>query len=349
MRYLNHIKTPNSYIIMFDSGNPVTVLKKDGKTYDRITKALSEEDYDKIPEIASVGTFIQKKSDGKVKIENGKAIVGGRELPLHLASRIISMVKSKADVSVLLAFWDRLKSNPSKTSQEELYGFIEKNHVPITPDGHFIAYKSVDKDFLDSYTHTFDNTPGQIVSMPRDQVNPDRNKTCSHGLHVAAFRYAKHVYRGDIMLEVDVDPKDVVSVPIDYDRQKMRVCKYKVLRVYKGAVEIKDEIVEPKVKPVSSFEFSIKTKYIRVTKSMLSLIPKPKDGDIVPLYVCVKDSKCGFVAILKKPYAKCLYCKEYESTSSVNVTEEAMKAANMKNKSEFKVEKAKNGILIKAK
>jgi hypothetical protein len=28
---------------------------------------------------------------------------------------------------------------------------------------------------------------------------------------------------------VEVDPADVVSVPVDYEAQKMRVCKYKVI------------------------------------------------------------------------------------------------------------------------
>ena len=33
------------------------------------------------------------------------------------------------------------------------------------------------------------------------------------------------------MLEVEVNPSDVVSIPVDYNNSKMRVCKYKVLGV----------------------------------------------------------------------------------------------------------------------
>src|SRR5678815_3512509 len=40
-------------------------------------------------------------------------------------------------------------------------------------------------------------------------------------------------YSGGIMLECEVNPADVVSIPVDYDQAKMRVCKYKVL----GAVD----------------------------------------------------------------------------------------------------------------
>jgi len=68
--------------------------------------------------------------------------------------------------------------------------------------------------------------------MNRDNVNPDANETCSHGLHVGAFAYANTF--SELLLEVEVNPKDVVAVPPDYNNQKMRVCEYKVIRVAPG-------------------------------------------------------------------------------------------------------------------
>lgn len=70
--------------------------------------------------------------------------------------------------------------------------------------------------------------------MSRNQVNEDATQTCSHGLHVANWDYAHNVYSAGsdaVMLEVEVNPADVVAVPVDYNQAKMRVCKYKVLGV----------------------------------------------------------------------------------------------------------------------
>jgi hypothetical protein len=119
---------------------------------------------------------------------------------------------------------------------DELFLFLEANEVPLTERGTFIAYKRVRGDFKDIYTGTFDNSPGNVVEMSRQEVDPDANKTCSVGLHVANFSYAHQHYASkdastDVILEVEVDPSDVVSVPVDYSNSKMRVSKYRVLGV----------------------------------------------------------------------------------------------------------------------
>jgi hypothetical protein len=49
-------------------------------------------------------------------------------------------------------------------------------------------------------------------------------------LHVATFDYAQKFASGDDRLvEVHVDPSDVVCVPEDYNGTKMRVCAFKVV------------------------------------------------------------------------------------------------------------------------
>jgi len=39
---------------------------------------------------------------------------------------------------------------------------------------------------VDNYTGTMDNSVGQIVSMPRQAVDNNRNQTCSNGLKCVA-------------------------------------------------------------------------------------------------------------------------------------------------------------------
>jgi hypothetical protein len=65
--------------------------------------------------------------------------------------------------------------------------------------------------------------------MPRDRVTFDPNNGCSFGLHVGTFSYANSY--GSTVLEVHVNPRDVVSVPTDCQDQKMRTCRYEVVQV----------------------------------------------------------------------------------------------------------------------
>lgn len=72
--------------------------------------------------------------------------------------------------------------------------------------------------------------------MERSLVDDNPNNTCSSGLHVASFKYAEDFGSGRLVL-CEVDPRDVVSVPVDYNSQKMRTCKYKVIGETKESLE----------------------------------------------------------------------------------------------------------------
>jgi hypothetical protein len=63
--------------------------------------------------------------------------------------------------------------------------------------------------------------------MARDLVDDNPNNTCSAGLHVACFDYAKGF--GSRLVEVKVNPRDVVCVPTDYNGTKMRTCRFEVV------------------------------------------------------------------------------------------------------------------------
>jgi hypothetical protein len=66
--------------------------------------------------------------------------------------------------------------------------------------------------------------------MDREKVTHDPHITCSQGLHAANWDYANNFYGGGIMLALKVNPADVVSVPVDYNNSKIRVCRYFVER-----------------------------------------------------------------------------------------------------------------------
>lgn len=144
-------------------------------------------------------------------------------------------------------FITNLSKNPTPSARTSLYKFLEHNGHPITRSGCFIAYKSVRDNLTDWHTGKIDNSPGTVVSMPRDKVVEDPETTCASGLHVAAWVYAKDFGKGDkqVILEIEVDPRDVVSVPNDYDGTKMRVCRYRAIGPCK---ELNLKLIELQVK-----------------------------------------------------------------------------------------------------
>src|SRR6185369_2283184 len=99
----------------------------------------------------------------------------------------------------------------------------------LTEDGCFIGYRGVTEDFKDKHTKQFDNSPGAKCSMERTLVDDNPDNTCSSGLHIGGYEYAKDFASGGKLVLVKVNPKDVVAVPNDYNGQKMRVCAFEVI------------------------------------------------------------------------------------------------------------------------
>lgn len=203
---------------------------------DRLIKAIKEGRLQEIPALVSASKRIEIFSKGNFKVENGQVLVNGVAAPHALSNKIIRFSNDGLPFQPLVKFAENLQKNPSFRAVNELFTFLEKNDHPITENGNFIAYKRVRSTFKDIHSNTMDNSVGKTVEIPRNQVDEDSSRTCSHGLHVANWDYA-HLHfassdsASDVMLEVEVNPADVVAIPIDYNNSKMRVCKYKVLGV----------------------------------------------------------------------------------------------------------------------
>jgi len=230
--YVAHLITPKTITVVLDQGNPVSIVKHEGNAarFDNVAKLLRTGRYDEIPSAIDRALQVVVASKGKFTVCEGIIVIDGEDLPGALSDKLLELVDANEDTVALEHFWDNLRENPTDTSVEDLYSFLVANNVPITRDGCFVVYKRVKDDFWDSYTgRTHQSKPGSVIEMPRDQVDKNRNNTCSTGLHVAAFEYASN-FSGTKLLECKVNPKDVVAVPPDYENQKMRVCRYEVLR-----------------------------------------------------------------------------------------------------------------------
>ena len=245
----NYLLTTNSISVSYNSKHYMVSKAAEPTRYDAIKAALIARDLDAFVDALIPATRIIKYSNEYFEVDDSNRLFMkdqlSVEVPNYIAKRILEFEREKLPIEPLVLFWKKLRKNPSKDSQEMLYGFLEANHHTLTEDGNFIAYKKVDRvddKLVDNYTRKMDNSIGKIVSMPREEVVEDKNQTCSRGLHVAAWDYAQS-YSGNVLVEVMVDPTDVVSVPIDHNNQKMRVCRYKVVCEV-GVTEPHKEIIK---------------------------------------------------------------------------------------------------------
>ena len=228
MQYLAHIVTSKSITIATDE--TTLMIPRSHISYNDIEHLLELGMYDEAIEAADATKRVVMFGEGKVTVEEGVIYYNGHELHNAMTRRILDMIRDGFNIEPMVQFLENLMSNPSSRAVNELYRFLESNGLPITPDGYFLAYKSVSSDYTDSYTNTFDNSIGMTCEMPRNEVMDDPNQTCSSGLHFCSLNYLYSFYgHGSHVMVLKINPADVVSIPVDYDNSKGRCCKYEVV------------------------------------------------------------------------------------------------------------------------
>lgn len=249
---LKYTATNDSVTVIW-GGKPVTV-KKGSAHFEGLRQALLKNAWDEVPHHLNSDSSIERWAKGKFKVTNGEVTYNGAKLPADLNGRIVEMASKGDDPTPLMKFWERLQKNPSMRSVEQLWKFLNNIGIPLTADGCFLAYKAVKSDFKDVYTGTIDNSVGQVVRMPRNQISDNPDHACHQGLHVGALEYTGSFHAGGRMMVAKVDPEHVVCVPNDHSYQKMRVCEYEIIGIHGGddhlpSTTIKDEELPTKKLP----------------------------------------------------------------------------------------------------
>ena len=224
----------------FDKNHP-NYTKLVGHLIDKNVEYF-EADYD-------VAAAIDNFCEGYVDVKNGTLQCDGIEMPELFTDRIIKMRKEGFDFQPMLEFLNNMNENPSDHAIVELFDFMQHEHLPITDDGSFLAYKAVDKDFKDKWSRTFDNSVGSTVEVDRSTVDSNRDNGCSNGLHVGSLNYVKdygNEDNGDQFLVVKVNPMDVVSVPTCSRFQKLRCSKYEVVALFTDPLKDSVEMMTDK-------------------------------------------------------------------------------------------------------
>jgi hypothetical protein len=240
----------NTGIVFFHASKPIKI-EKSSPQYLRVLKAF---DLPKSEQESAVLEILQQasgffESDG-FKITPEEVFYNGETMPRALADKIRSIVEEGLPISLFAKFWDNLQQNPSANSVRELYDFLAYKELPITEDGCFLAYKGLSKTgwSISGNKETkilkgkvdasgrIHNAVGEEIEVRRWDVDDNRQNHCSYGLHVGSLDYAEDFSQGMVVV-VKINPKDVVSVPEDYNCQKCRVSAYKVISIFSEEIE----------------------------------------------------------------------------------------------------------------
>ncbi len=228
---------PEAITVVTDTGQTMSVTTDSHRNYDQIRKAIKIRDYDEAQRLIDLASEMAEKFasiSGNVSIKHGVLYFGDREIGGVLGERAVQMHEEGFDMGPMFAFVENLYQNPSRRSVQQLYGFLEATDLPITEDGHFLAYKMVRQNYTDCHTGTFDNSVGAVPEMPRNEVDENPDNTCSSGLHFCSQKYLGYLrHSGPRTMIVKVNPADVVSIPTDYNNAKGRACKYKIIGEFK--------------------------------------------------------------------------------------------------------------------
>jgi hypothetical protein len=239
---LPFIETKNGFTV-FPNGKPFlmeTTDRRYSEVKDLVLKGASQEEVQDLVDNLSI--FV--KNNFEID-EMGNLLWGGEVIHNALSFRIKEMISGGYSLEPTKRFLDKINENPSETSRSELYDFLKVNSLPITEDGDFLAYKRVRLDYFDIYSKTIDNSVGRTVSMTREKVDDNKDNTCSTGLHFCSYDYFNSgMFTDGRLMVIKINPKDVVSIPADYDNAKGRCCKYEVIsEIEQEKTYIKNNIV----------------------------------------------------------------------------------------------------------
>ena len=232
-------------ILTVTVNNEYFTISSENPNFDKAKEALNAKNVDELLEalkpikvIERAVADIANQTQGAITVEDDGIYY--HKMPLHgvVVNRILEFKKNGMPYGPLVAFLENLIMNPSKTVVDELYEWMKaaSTPMPITEDGHFLAYKKVKANFHDAYSGKLDYSVGNIVEVPYDSVDADRNRTCSHGLHFCSLGYLPSFGAGNApnVVIVKINPKDVVAFPRDSRTSKGRCARMEVIGIHKG-------------------------------------------------------------------------------------------------------------------
>lgn len=237
MSAISFIMTTDGTInAVLSTGKSLPPISSDHPNYKAIRHALGERDEDRLLALCDVAAGVAAQTDGQIVLDKAtrRVTYKGQEIHNVVVTAAMQLIDQGLDCGHLLRFLERLFANPSYRARNQLYQFLEKHGLPITEDGHFLAYKRVrpadpQGRYFDHHTGRFEYKIGVEARVDRGEVDDNPANDCSHGLHAGDREYVRTFGHGPVMLS-KIDPADVVSVP-QYDVRKLRTCALTPLKI----------------------------------------------------------------------------------------------------------------------
>jgi len=252
----------DSGIIAFIDGQAFVATSANNPSFGEIVQGCIADD-PSVAELFDTAAAVARKFESlsrRITTDGESLFLDGDPLNSTVANQVMEfMAAGVDDWQPLVAFIENTEANPNPESVEQLYNWIEAERLTLTEDGYIVGYKGVERKddgslvsvhsgraLVDGieFTGQIPNEVGTEVSMPRSAVEFNPARGCSNGLHVGTYEYASGWAKG-ALLEVHVNPADVVSVPTDCGAQKMRVSKYFI---------VGDEVVERYTTPLLGYD-----------------------------------------------------------------------------------------------
>ena len=178
------------------------------------------------PEFHSQGATTEDQTI--IAVVDDNQVVSGIEKIQH---QLMSIAQKLGSAEGVTNFFRRIATVKRGHSVEDLLTFMEKGELPIADDGTVLVYKLLNRHgqgdslyFTDVHSGNVKQKVGSKVFMSEDLVDPDRNRDCSNGLHIARRDYLRS-FSGNACMLCKLAPEDVVAVPHG-DARKLRAKGY---------------------------------------------------------------------------------------------------------------------------
>lgn len=238
----------------------------------------------------------------RITFRNNAIFFDGDQLNSTITDHVIRLMWDDEDFMPYVFFLENVMENPVQHSREQSFDWITAagDGMTITEDGMVVGFKGTHGDGNggfesttaghaivngEEYNGRIPYAVGDVVTMPRSEVTHDPGTSCSTGLHVGTRRYAKRFLgNGGALLEVWVNPRDIVSVPSG-EHEKMRVCRFYIVgevdddTVYTSLRRREDVYVSPTESPYDADEFGDGEELAEADDFAPVLAPYPQDLD----------------------------------------------------------------------
>ena len=228
-------------VLMINYGGKSYVVNKNNVKFEDIKKLLQRGRYKSAVEMSVFSTeMVDEYTHGNIIVRDGTVYFKNKKVTSKVVNHIKQFKKKGIDYTHLVKFLDKLMLNPSEHVVSELYDFIKSGTISITPDGNILAYKRVEYnnngDLVDKYTQSIIHNVGSYIEMDRKLCNMNRDVHCSTGFHFCSLEYLPNYGSSqndsDTIVIMEINPKDVTSIPSDYNYTKGRCCAYYVAEIH---------------------------------------------------------------------------------------------------------------------